>query len=281
MSHGDDLEDDFLLDEQSDGGAAEEFEIEESSNKRALEASDDEGEEKVEDKTADDEERPLSKRQKKLQKRGKLSQKKKELVEYEITKKKSIPRSTPEEIADYFASLIREKNPDLSAIELQDMYLKKTDFLSTERFSADLRNLTCFPDFMIQYSRAPRAVIFAMSNIRVADVFRSLDGSKQCVKLFAKNKLKDDVKTVEEVLSGSNKKLSKIKYLVSTPTRMEKILESTEALFQGKDKLDIILDASYLDPKKNSLISFENTLVLCKVLKTILEKKSSVKILLY
>ncbi|KAL3235155.1 hypothetical protein RNJ44_02943 [Nakaseomyces bracarensis] len=271
MVHGDDLEDDFVLDETVDVSAAEEYaleEEEENSNKRTA------------DDKEDDEERPLSKRQKKLQKRGKLSQKKKELVEYETTKKKSIPKSTPEEIADYFASLIRDKNPDLSAIELQDMYLKKSDFLSTEKYD-ETRNLNNFPAFMTQFSRAPRAIVFSMSNIRVADVFRSLEGSKQCVKLFAKNKLKDDVKSVEEVLSGSNKKMSKIKYFVSTPTRMEKILETTEALFQGKEKLDIILDASYLDPKNNSLISFENTLILCKVLKTIMEKKSSVKILLY
>ena len=68
---------------------------------------------------------------------------------------------------------------------------------------------------------------------------------------------------------------------MATPTRLEKLLESTELFFEGKDKLDIILDASYLDSKKNSLLDSENTKVLCKVLRTMLDKKSSVKVLLY
>lgn len=55
---------------------------------------------------------------------------------------------------------------------------------------------------------------------------------------------------------------------------MQKIIEATDLLFQGKEKLDIILDASYLDPKDNTILSFENAAVLCQVLKTFLNKKA-------
>ncbi|CCF60140.1 hypothetical protein KAFR_0J00720 [Kazachstania africana CBS 2517] len=278
MSNPDDLDDGLLYDFENEelvaqshsGSDNEEEPQQENENKRPL----DEEEEKEE------EARPLSKRQKKLQKRSKLHVKKKDQVQYEVNKRKAIPKSTPEEIQEYFTSLIREKNPDLSALELEDLYFKKTDFLSTAKFEEE-RDLDNLANFMQQNSKAPKAIVFSMSNMRVADVFRKLNTNKDCVKLFAKNKLKDDVKIVEDVFSGKSKKLTKMKYFLATPTRMEKILETTEVFFQGKDKLDVILDASYLDPKDNSLIASENTVLLCTVLKTILKKKSSVKILLY
>lgn len=251
----------------------------------------------------------LSKRQKKLQ-NSKFREKKKEKIEYEINQKKLIPRSNTDTISEYFIKLIRSKNPNLSALELDNLYLKKNDFISTEPFK-DERDLNNLAKFIINYSKAPNVIIFSMSNMRVADVFRQLGGSKTSVKLFAKNKLDQDITTVTNILNNNatnttdknqkngnlkNKKQKKnknssptpisssstsIKYFIATPTRMEKILESTDVFFQGKDKLDIILDASYLDNKSNSLISFENSMTLCKVLKTIIDNKSSVKILLY
>lgn len=297
MSNPDDLDDGLVydFDEQEEtvlsdttnnnnDSGDEVVENEESNQKRREISSDDE-----------DETKTLSKRQKKLQS-SKLRQKKKDQIQFEISKKQSIPKSNPDIIADYFTSLIREKNPDLSALELEELYLKKINFISTESFT-DERDLENFSQFMIKYSRAPKAIVFSMSNMRVADVSRQLGGGKNSVKLFAKNKLDQDVRTVNSLLGesdspkdegkGKNKKKSAkkpskdIKYFIATPNRMEKILESTDVFFQGKDKLDIILDASYLDSKSNSLIAFENTVTLCKVLKTILDKKSSVKILLY
>lgn len=260
----------------------------------------------------------LSKRQKKLQ-NSKLREKKREKIEYEINQKKLIPRSNTDTISEYFIKYIRSRNPDLSVLELDNLYLKKNDFISTENFK-DERDLNNLSKFIINYSKAPNVIIFSMSNMRVADVFRQLGGSKTSVKLFAKNKLDQDITTVTNIFNNNNNNHSNIntntntkdknqksgnaknkknkknknsnptsvsssstdiKYFIATPNRMEKILESTDVFFQGKDKLDIILDASYLDNKSNSLISFENTMTLCKVLKTILDNKSSVKILLY
>ena len=244
----------------------------------------------------------LSKRQKKLQ-NSKFHEKKREKIQYEINQRKLIPKSNTDTISEYFVKLIRSKNPDLSVLELDNVYLKKNDFISTESFK-DERDLNNLCKFVVNYSKAPKVIVFCMSNMRVADVFRQLGGSKTSVKLFTKNKLDQDINTVNNIFSkgnintndkngkSKNKKNKKIvrdptpsskdiKYFIATPNRMEKILESTDVLFQGKDKLDIILDASYLDNKSNSLISFENTMTLCKVLKTILDNKSSVKILLY
>ncbi|CCC66702.1 hypothetical protein NCAS_0A01440 [Naumovozyma castellii] len=299
MSNPDDL-DDGLLYEYDDAVDAEPIEETEedqlNDRKRPLENEGVATQENtsIEERGDDNvDESHLSKRQKKL-KNSKLHQKKKEQVEYQINQRKSIPKASSEAIVEYLATLIREKNPDLSALELNELYFKKTDFISTEKFNVD-RNLVNFPQFLLQFSKAPKSVILSMSNIRVADVYRSVEGNNNAIKLFAKNKLKDDLQSVEDILGdkkskgeGKDKKKKKgsmrynnLKYFISTPTRMKSLLESTDAFFQGKDKLDIILDASYLDPKNNSLLSSDNTIVLCEILKLILEKKSSVKILLY
>lgn len=227
----------------------------------------------------DNEGRPLSKRQMKL-KNSKLKEKKQEQSRYEVEQKRKIPKSSPDDIIQFFATLIRERNPDLSALELDELYFKKTDFISTANFEQE-RNVVNFSNFASQFSRSPKAIVISMTNLRVADVFRSLGGSKNGVKLFSKNKLKDDLETVEGIFDKSSKKGDSIKYFVATPTRLEKLIESTDLFFQGKEKLDILVDASYLDPKDNTLLTCDNSMVLCKVLKTFLNKKSSVKILLY
>ncbi|KOG97717.1 Cms1p [Saccharomyces eubayanus] len=282
MSNPDDLDDGLVYDFDSQ----QEVEIEANGNdglqKRPIQ-DDDEDEKEVKETSEGESERPMSKRQKKLQKKSKFIEKKKEESQYIVSQRKSIPTSSPEKIIEYLTALIREKNPDLSALELEELYFKKKDFLSTEKFDTE-RKLTDFSTFMQKFSVAPKKIVFSMSNIRVADVYRSLNGGKNCVKLFSKSKLKDDIATVERLLGDSSKKSKNSNdsfYFIATPTRMQKIIEETELLFQGKEKLDIILDASYLDPKDNTILSFENAVVLCQVLKTFLNKKSSVKILLY
>lgn len=229
------------------------------------------------------EEKPQSKRQKKLQKSSKLRAKKKELIQYEINKRLLIPKSDTTTISEFFATLIREKNPNLSALELDEIYLKKNDFISTAKFNME-RNLDNIMPFMEQFSKSPRSIILTMSNMRVADLSRKLGGNKTSCKLFAKNKLKDDLATLTEIFdldSKNKKKNSLIKYFITTPTRLSKILEENKLLYEGKDKLDIIVDASFFDPKDNTILTFENNKVLCQLLKDILNNKSSVKILLY
>lgn len=275
MSNPDELDDGLLYDYSSanespveDVQSDTEVPQETTDKKRSIEE-----ENKVDDSH-------LSKRQKKLAKRSKFHDKKKEQVQYEISKRKNLPKSTPEEISEYFTTLIREKNPDLSALELEEMYLKKSDFLSTIRYEND-RTLENFPDFVKQFSKAPKTIIFSLTNLRVADIFRTLNSDKTCVKLFAKNKLKDDLTTVSTIFDTKNKRLSNIRCFVCTANRLSKILESTDAFFEGKDKLDIILDASFLDPKDNTLLTADDAIILAKTLRTLLDKKSSVKILLY
>ncbi|SCU79300.1 LAFA_0B02124g1_1 [Lachancea sp. 'fantastica'] len=288
MSLGDDLDDglDYEVEASDLEDAVEvDNEIESKPLKRSRTNSEQEEEERPAEKTQ-------SKRQKKLAK-SKLHLKKVEKVEHEREQKKLLPKSNAERIVEHLATLIRERNPDLSALELEEQYFKKTDFISTEKYQKD-RTLHNFQDFVNTFSKSPRAVVLSASNIRVADVFRSLGGSQNAVKLFSKTKLKDDVARVDFLLkepskednsgkkkSKDKKKQSKVKYFVSTPGRMSKILDSTDALFDGKDKLDIFLDASYLDPKSNTLFTSEDCTALFKVLKDFLQKKSSVKILLF
>lgn len=295
MSNPDDLDDGLVYDfSETEDNNVSDSNIEQNNNNeeeaKSVKNGSEQPSKKREASDGAEESKTLSKRQKKLQ-GSKLRQKKQEQLEFEINKKKTIPKSKPDAIAEFFATFIREKNPNLSALELDDLYLKKADFLSTQSFVRE-RTLDNFATFMIKFSKAPKAIVFSMSNMRVADVSRSLGGGKATVKLFAKNKLEQDVYMVNTLLGDAkdNKKpkdkkgkkdVNGIRYFVATPNRMEKILETTDAIFQGKDKLDIILDASYLDNKDNSLISFENTMILCKVLKKILDNKSSVRVLLY
>lgn len=299
MSNGDDLDDGLLYEVDTDFNSAlvqSPQEEEQEQEQQALGQETLAGKRQLEENTESDQKstndsKPLSKRQKKLAS-SKLHQKKLEKMEYEKQQKKNVPTMSSESIAEYLATFIRERNPDLSALELDELYFKKSDFISTERYEKE-RNLDNFQDFINTFSKSPRALVFSVSNIRVADAFRSLGGSKQAVKLFSKNKLKEDLERVnmllgeieKEAKGAKNKKNKKqqkaIKYFVATPARMSKIIESTDLFFQGKDKLDIFLDASYLDPKTNSVLTSEDGMVLCKVLKEFLKKKSSVKILLF
>lgn len=291
MSNADDLDDGLDYSYGSDPeaeevpvedntGADNEPELQQAeSDKKSDNSSDEDNKKRKAEESSEQESKPLSKRQKKLQ-NSKLKDKKGEQVKYQLEKKKTIPKSSPEEIVEYLATLVREKNPDLSGLELDELYLKKSDFLSTEKFQGD-RNLTNLPDFMSQFSKSPRTIVLSLTNLRIADLYRSLGGNKTSIKLFAKNKLKDDLNAVQEILGSKSKKNEQIKYFIATPTRLEKLIKSTELFFQGKEKLDILLDASYLDPKANTLLNCENTTVLCKLLKTFSNKKSSVKILLY
>lgn len=299
MSNGDDLDDGLIYEVDTDFNSAlveSPQEQEQEQEQQALGQETLAGKRQLEENTESDQKstndsKPLSKRQKKLAS-SKLHQKKLEKMEYEKQQKKNVPTMSSESIAEYLATFIRERNPDLSALELDELYFKKSDFISTERYEKE-RNLDNFQDFINTFSKSPRALVFSVSNIRVADAFRSLGGSKQAVKLFSKNKLKEDLERVnmllgeieKEAKGAKNKKNKKqqkaIKYFVATPARMSKIIESTDLFFQGKDKLDIFLDASYLDPKTNSVLTSEDGMVLCKVLKEFLKKKSSVKILLF
>lgn len=280
---GDDLDDGLVydVDDGIDDSAVVSLSDEES-KKRTL---DEESSEKSEPTPIS-----TSKRQKKLQKSN-LHQKKLEKIEYDRQQKANIPRSPTDVISEYFATLIREKNPDLSALELDEMYLRKTDFISTEKYEKE-RTIENFQNFIDSFSKSPRAIILCQSNMRVADVFRNLGGAKNAVKLFSKSKLKDDLSKLDYLLGNSssnskgretNKKQAdkQIKYLISTPNRMSKILQSTDILFQGKEKLDIFLDATYLDPKANTILTGEDNAALQKVLKEFLIKKSSVKVLLF
>ncbi|AMD21200.1 HEL080Wp [Eremothecium sinecaudum] len=295
MSYGDELDDGL---EYEVGSIASDVEgsIDETDEHLSSKSNDNKRSQES-DNEADKSLEHMSKRQKKLAKSA-FHKKKMEKMEFEKEQKRSVPRKAPEEIQEYLTRLIREKNPNLSVLE-EELYFKKTDFISTQSFDKE-RNLSSFESFVNGYSKSPKALIFAQSNIRVADIFRSLGGAKCCIKLFSKTKLHDDVANVEELLQSSkpgtkqsdsvknkNKKDKQpeskkdIKYFISTPTRMAKIVENTEAFFQGKEKLDIIIDASYLDPKTNSIFTSEDGMTLVRVLKKFLSKKSSVKILLY
>lgn len=109
-------------------------------------------------------------------------------MEYEKEQKKKLPKSSTDQIVEYLATVIREKNPNLSALELDEIYFKKTDFISTSKFEKE-RTLDNLQEFINNFSKSPKAIILSASNIRVADVYRNVNGTENAVKLFSKNKL--------------------------------------------------------------------------------------------
>ncbi|OEJ80877.1 Protein CMS1 [Hanseniaspora osmophila] len=282
--NADDLDDGLDYDFNSGVVSADEGETialsdNENSYKRKLSHGDDEPNKKtISEDSAN--QAPLSKRQKKLQ-NSKFHNKKKEKMEFEKSQRLALSTLSGEDIAENLNKMIGLWYPDLSPLELEELYFKKTEFIPTTSYT-EPRTAENFQDFVTKFTKAPKAIVFCSTNIRVADVFRNLGGSKQCLKLFSKNKLKEDLERLEE-LSQEKKKPhhNEIKYFISTPNRMEKIVKESPVFFQGKDKLDIIIDSSYLDPKTDTIFTSLDGKVLCSVLKKIIKEKSSVKILLY
>ncbi|KAL6949797.1 hypothetical protein ACO0QE_000459 [Hanseniaspora vineae] len=223
---------------------------------------------------------PLSKRQKKLQ-NSKFHLKKKEKMEFEKSQRLALSTLSGEEIAENLNKMIGLWYPDLSPLELEELYFKKTEFIPTTSYM-EPRTVENFQDFVTKFTKAPKAVVFCSTNVRVAEVFKNLGGSTQSLKLFNKNKLKDDLAKLEELSQGKKKPHhNDIKYFISTPNRIDKIIQESAFFFQGKEKLDIIIDSSYLDAKTNTIFTSLDGKVLCSVLKKIIKEKSSVKILLY
>ena len=158
------------LDKDNDSNTADEV----SENKRALDTEDNGN-----TLSTEESEKPLSKRQKKLA-NSSLHQKKLERMAYEKAQKENLPKASVDKIIEYLATSIRDKNPDLSALELDELYFKKQDFLSTEKYEKD-RSLNNFQDFIHTFSKSPRSIILSQSNIRVADVYRSVNGHQTAV----------------------------------------------------------------------------------------------------
>ena len=119
-------------------------------------------------------------------------------------------------LADLFAQKIKRHRKDLTAVEMNDLYLPADAFLDTSSFSAT-RKLEALPSFLKAFASgggdalsttcaetsSPHTILITSSGIRAADLTRALREfqSKDALvtKLFAKHiKLDEAIKTVQQ-----------------------------------------------------------------------------------
>lgn len=224
-----------------------------------------------------------------------LKNKKRIKMEMEVDQKKKLAKEeSVEAITDYFNTQIRQKNSDLSALELAELYFNKTDFRSTSNFEDD-RTLDNFPNLITskfksmlgssdkkknkkkKHQEKPQEkpeeerkfiAVVSMSAIRACDVHRALSvlpGSS--LKLINKNKIDVDRKLV---------KTTRSRILCCTPGRLLKVLSNEDLVLKPEEVKIVILDSSYLNQKCQNITDIEETVPTLKEL-----TKSGSKIYLY
>lgn len=242
---------------------------------------------------------------KKRKNTDKLKEKKKLRMDMDMQHKRNMSQElSTDAIADYVNDLIRRKNPDLSALELAALYLKKGDFRSSAEFGElrTLDNLAKYIDGRFSNmlpSKTPGKknakkrekkkknekrddknenddsnqerkfiAILSMSAIRACDVHRALrDIPGSLLKLINKNKMHVDLKLVKSTWS---------RVLCCTPGRLLKVLAHEDQPLKKEEIKIILLDNSYLDQKMQNVWDIKET---TEVLKELAD--SGTKIYLY
>lgn len=221
----------------------------------------------------------------------KFKEKKKLRMDMDMEQKKNLSKETSTDaIADYVNDSIRKKNPDLSALELSALYLKKSDFRSSAEFTEprSLDNLSKFIEGRFSNmlpSKTPGKkntnkknkkdkkdkknkkeeiksdnaeeerkfiTILSMSAIRACDIHRALrDIPGSSLKLINKNKLNVDLKLVKSTWS---------RVLCCTPGRLLKVISSEEQPLKKEEIKIVLLDNSYLDQKMQNVWDIKETI---------------------
>lgn len=164
-------------------------------------------------------------------------------------------------IADYVAHKVRRKNPDLSGLELNDLYLKQSDFVSTASFHPSDRLDKYYSEFIMKFNdtmrkaitgrkRGKLIIILAMSAIRACDIHRclkSIPGGS--FKLIKKNQVKQD----ESYLQGRKSAVA-----VATAGRINALLE--KGILDPKRIQAIVVDSSYLNEKIQNIWDIDDTI---------------------
>lgn len=234
-----------------------------------------------------DEESIPKKDSKKRTKNPKLQEKKKIKMDLDIQRKKNLSTElSPDVISDYVNDVIRKKNSELSALELSELYLKKTDFRSSAEFDEPrtLDNISKFinnrfgnmlpsttpgkKNTKVKKNKKNKEqkeetdngeskqerkfiAIMSMSAIRACDVHRALrDIPGSSLKLINKNKLHVDLKLVSTTWS---------RVLCCTPGRLAKVLSAEELGLKKEEVKIVIVDNSYLDQKLQNIWHIQET----------------------
>lgn len=260
------------------------------------------------DEKEDEEEEKMSSRKRKNSTTvNSFKDKKRMKMELDIESKKNLSNEdNTEVIAEYINNKIRRKNPNLSALELTELYFNKNEIRSTSDFkeTRNLDNLSKYINLKFK-NMLPKGMnkkdkkknkkdkkkknneeevskqdddkpeeerkfiaVVSMSAIRACDIHRATkDLSGSSIKLINKNKLHVDLKLVKSTRS---------RVLCCTPGRLVKVLNSQDAELSKDEIKIVIVDNSYLDTKKQNIWDIKETFEALKEL-----TKEGSKIYLY
>ncbi|KAJ7134948.1 U3-containing 90S pre-ribosomal complex subunit-domain containing protein [Mycena crocata] len=270
MKHGDDLDDDFLLDHDIVASLSED-EHDDSSGHDPTSAQSEEREEPESSTVANTSEKNEKKRKRREKEREKFKEKKKrKLAANELGSEPSLTEQPPNDLAEYICGLQAKTFSKMSTIELGDMHIPADAIADTSIWTGPrtLDNLVNFivkvlPSLRLRLSQrskasgAPTLLFVAGAALRVADVTRvlkdkQLRGEKggEVAKLFAKHfKLAEHVTYLKRTKVGS---------AVGTPGRIGKLLCETDALTVSALS-HIIIDVSFRDSKKRNILDIPET----------------------
>ncbi|GAA5845633.1 hypothetical protein JCM9279_006055 [Rhodotorula babjevae] len=169
----------------------------------------------------------------------------------------------PEALADRLADKQKRALPSLTALELDEQRISQSMILDTATVEARDSLLAFMKEAlptacntlakMPKATGSPRIIVVAGAALRVADLCRDVksfktktkDGLIDVAKLFAKHfKLSEHVEYMQKTHVG---------LAVGTPNRIEKLLNESDALHLTHLS-HLILDVSHLDSKKRSLV---------------------------
>ncbi|KAJ7684973.1 U3-containing 90S pre-ribosomal complex subunit-domain containing protein [Mycena polygramma] len=266
MTRGDDLEDDFVLD---DIVAVSEDEGESSEGPEQTE----EPESTTTQITSDNGDKNEKKRKRREKERAKFKERKKIKLAAvnDPESERLVTQQAPHALAEYLSACQSKTfSSKMSAIELEDIRIPADSIADTSAWTGPrtLDNLVDFivkvlPSLRLRLSQrskttgAPTLLFVAGAALRVVDVTRvlkdkNLRGEKggEVAKLFAKHfKLAEHVTYLRQNRVGS---------AVGTPGRIGKLLCETDALAVNALS-HIILDVSFRDTKKYSMLDIPET----------------------
>lgn len=143
-------DDDAVYYNNNSEGEEEEFSTASNSNlrkRKVLEDDDEDSDSEIKSKQTS----KGSQKKKKKSNTDKFSEKKQLKQQTYAEQRRNLASLSPSMVADYLASKVRRRLPDLSTIELGDLYLKEASIASTEDFDASDRQDEKYPEFMEQY----------------------------------------------------------------------------------------------------------------------------------
>ncbi|KAF8162990.1 U3-containing 90S pre-ribosomal complex subunit-domain containing protein [Crassisporium funariophilum] len=276
---GDDLEDDFVLDDTVALSGDEEFHEPPQLDDEDifLEAADEPGEDGDAERDGSElvESTPNASGSSTLIKKRKRREKEKERKKRKISESEnkldgSIAAQPPHELSSYLNSMQVKSFAKLSTIELEDLRIPESSIVDTTTWTGP-RTLDQVVDFIMktlpslhtrlgQKSKAngaPTLLYIAGSALRVIDLTRVLKDKKlrgekggEVAKLFAKH-----IKLAEHV---ALLQMTKVGAAVGTPGRLGQLLNETDALHLSAVS-HIILDITYKDAKNRSLLDIPET----------------------